>query len=188
MCGEVEVNIHTLLTWALRGDDWSASHSGRFTPFTEWMGGSVGPNHSGEGSSLGRTRVERRSPLWWPGYPFSWCKRCSILIWIIDFGMVYILDRGRRRRELHLTVSGWGSVPGIIGYFPYFLRKDETYIAMLVCSGLSPLVTFEQDFFPWNCVWTEIWLFSLLRIIWPPYSDTSDTIYALEMLCGNRYS
>jgi hypothetical protein len=30
--GGVDVQIHILLTWALVGGEWSASHPGRFTP------------------------------------------------------------------------------------------------------------------------------------------------------------
>jgi hypothetical protein len=42
--GGVDVEIHIFLTSALVGDEWSASHSGRFTagervPGTHWIGG-----------------------------------------------------------------------------------------------------------------------------------------------------
>jgi hypothetical protein len=46
--GGVDVYIHIFLTSALDGDEWSASHPGRFTPKeivpgSHWIGGWVGP-------------------------------------------------------------------------------------------------------------------------------------------------
>jgi hypothetical protein len=41
--GGVDVHIHIFLTPPLVGGEWSASHPGRFTPRTHWLGGWVGP-------------------------------------------------------------------------------------------------------------------------------------------------
>jgi hypothetical protein len=48
MYGGVDVQIHLFLTSVLVGDEWSASHPGRFTPVerapgTYWIEGWVGP-------------------------------------------------------------------------------------------------------------------------------------------------
>jgi hypothetical protein len=45
---KVRVHLHALLSSALDGGEWSASHSARFTPReraagTHWIGGLVGP-------------------------------------------------------------------------------------------------------------------------------------------------
>jgi len=47
----VEVLLHTFLTPALDGDEWSASHPGHFTPegkkpHVHWIGGWVDPRAS----------------------------------------------------------------------------------------------------------------------------------------------
>jgi hypothetical protein len=49
--GSVEVYLHSFLTLALDGGEWSASRPGRFTPGekapgTRWIGGWVGPRAS----------------------------------------------------------------------------------------------------------------------------------------------
>jgi hypothetical protein len=46
--GGVEVYLHSFLTWALDGGEWSNSHPGRFIPRErdpgiQWTGGWVGP-------------------------------------------------------------------------------------------------------------------------------------------------
>jgi hypothetical protein len=41
--GGVDVWLHIFLTSALVGGEWSASHPGRFTPGTHWIGGWVNP-------------------------------------------------------------------------------------------------------------------------------------------------
>jgi hypothetical protein len=41
--GGVDVYIHIFLTLALVECEWSASHLGRFTPGSHWIGGWVGP-------------------------------------------------------------------------------------------------------------------------------------------------
>jgi hypothetical protein len=41
--GGVEVRLHTFLTTARGGVEWSASSPGRFTSDTHWIGGWVGP-------------------------------------------------------------------------------------------------------------------------------------------------
>jgi hypothetical protein len=65
MYGGVDVYIHIFLTWALVGDEWSASRTGRFTsgekaPGTYWIGGWVDPR-------AGLDDVEKRKYLTLPG-------------------------------------------------------------------------------------------------------------------------
>jgi len=47
MCTGAEVYLHTVLTLALYGGEWLASHSSHFNhgervPYTHWLGGWVG--------------------------------------------------------------------------------------------------------------------------------------------------
>jgi hypothetical protein len=61
----VDVQLHTFLTSALTGDEWSASRPGRFTtgeraPGTHWIGGWVDPK-------AGLEDVEKRKFLTLPG-------------------------------------------------------------------------------------------------------------------------
>jgi hypothetical protein len=58
--GGVDVYIHVILTSAVVGGEWSASHPGRFTPGTHWTGGWVGPR-------TGLNDVEKRKFLTLPG-------------------------------------------------------------------------------------------------------------------------
>jgi hypothetical protein len=63
--GGVDIWIHIFLTSALAGDEWSASHPGRFTPGeiapnTDWMEGYVDPR-------AGLGGVEKRKFLTLPG-------------------------------------------------------------------------------------------------------------------------
>jgi hypothetical protein len=56
----VGVYIHSFLTSALIGVEWSASRTGRFTPGTHWIGGCVGPR-------AGLDDMEERTFLTLPG-------------------------------------------------------------------------------------------------------------------------
>jgi hypothetical protein len=64
-CWKVEVWLHTFLTLALDGGEWSASRPGRFTtgirgPGMHWIGGWVGPKtRSGRG---GEEKVSHHCP------------------------------------------------------------------------------------------------------------------------------
>jgi len=61
MYWEVEVQLHTFLTSALDGSEWSASHPSHFTsgvraPSAHWMGGWVSPRAGLD------TMVKRKNP------------------------------------------------------------------------------------------------------------------------------
>jgi hypothetical protein len=58
--GGVDVYIHVSLISALVGGEWSASHPGRFTYSTHWIGGWVDPR-------AGLDDVEKRKFLTLPG-------------------------------------------------------------------------------------------------------------------------
>jgi hypothetical protein len=58
--GGVDVYIHIFLTSALIASEWSASHPGRFTPGTHWIGGRVSPRE-------GLNDVGKRTFLTLPG-------------------------------------------------------------------------------------------------------------------------
>jgi hypothetical protein len=65
--GGIDVYLHSFLTLALDGREWSLSDPGHITPmqrkgpYTHWMGGWVGPRAGvdgfGKGKSLGPTGI-----------------------------------------------------------------------------------------------------------------------------------